>query len=63
MGLFFLGQVQAGGYVSALKAVPVILVLLLWARLLTWVDKDAPAAHLPRDLLARDLLPEPGSAR
>ena len=26
-----------------------LLVLLLWARLLTWIDKDAPAAHLPRD--------------
>jgi type II secretory ATPase GspE/PulE/Tfp pilus assembly ATPase PilB-like protein len=48
MGLFFLAEVQVGGYVSALKAIPVILVLLLWARLLTWVDKDAPAAHLPR---------------
>lgn len=52
MGLVFLAQVQAqvqvGGYVSALKTVPVILLLLLWARLLTWVDKDAPAAHLPR---------------
>ena len=47
MGLVFLA-VQVGGYVSALKTIPVILVLLLWARLLTWVDKDAPAAHLPR---------------
>jgi general secretion pathway protein E len=41
--------VEVGGYVSALKALPVLLVLLLWARFLTWVDKDAPAAHLPRD--------------
>ena len=48
MGLFFLAEVQVGGYVSALKTLPVILLLLLWARLLTWVDKDAPAAHLPR---------------
>ena len=48
MGLSFLGEVEVGGYVSALKTIPVILVLLLWARLLTWVDKDAPAAHLPR---------------
>ena len=48
MGLFFLAAVQVGGYVSVLKTIPVILVLLLWARLLTWVDKDAPAAHLPR---------------
>ena len=37
-----------GGYVSVLKTVPVLLLILLWARLLTWVDKDAPAAHLPR---------------
>src|SRR5439155_4793995 len=49
MGLAFVAAVEVGGYVSALKALPVLLVLLLWARLLTWVDKDAPAAHLPRD--------------
>jgi len=51
MGLSFLAEVQVGGYVSALKTIPVILVLLLWTRLLTWVDKDAPAAHLPRTAL------------
>ena len=39
MGLFFLAAVQVGGYVSVLKTIPVILVLLLWARLLTWVDR------------------------
>jgi type II secretory ATPase GspE/PulE/Tfp pilus assembly ATPase PilB-like protein len=49
MGLAFVAAVEVGGYVSALKALPVLLLLLLWARLLTWVDKDAPAAHLPRD--------------
>jgi type II secretory ATPase GspE/PulE/Tfp pilus assembly ATPase PilB-like protein len=43
-----LAAVEGGGYISILKAVPVVLVLLVWARLLTWVDKDAPAAHLPR---------------
>ena len=48
MGLAFLAQVQVGGYVSVWKAIPVLLVLLLWARLLTWVDKDTIAAHLPR---------------
>lgn len=40
--------VPGGDYVSAVKALPVLLVLLAWARLLTWIDKDAPAAHLPR---------------
>lgn len=47
MGLF-LAQVEVGGYVSALKVIPVLLLVLLWARLMTWADKDAPAAHLPR---------------
>jgi general secretion pathway protein E len=49
MGLAFVAAVEVGGYVSALKALPVLLVLLLWARLLSWVDKDATAAHLSRD--------------
>lgn len=40
--------VQAGGYVSPFKAIPVLILLALWARLLTWADKDAEAAHLPR---------------
>ena len=51
MGLSFLAQVQVGGYISPWKVIPVLLVLLLWGRLLTWVDKDSPAAHLPRETL------------
>lgn len=43
-----LAEVEVGGYVSFWKAIPVVLVFLLWARLLTWADKDADAAHLPR---------------
>jgi general secretion pathway protein E len=41
-------MVNAGGYVSIFKTVVLLLILLLWARLLTWADKDAPNAHLPR---------------
>src|SRR5947199_3953950 len=37
-----------GGYVSAVKAIPVIIVLMIWARLLTWIDKDSENARLPR---------------
>jgi type II secretory ATPase GspE/PulE/Tfp pilus assembly ATPase PilB-like protein len=37
-----------GGYVSTLKVIPALVILAVWARLLTWADKDAPAAHLPR---------------
>ncbi len=41
--------VEAGGYVSYWKAIPVVLLLLVWARMLTWIDKDADAAFLPRE--------------
>ncbi len=39
---------QFGQYVSGPKCIPLIIILLIWARLLTWIDKDAEAAHLPR---------------
>lgn len=52
MGFHVLMQVvPVGGYVSIWKVVPFLLVLVLWLRLLTWADKDAPAAHLPREML------------
>lgn len=40
--------VPVGGYISVWKIIVVLIVLLIWARLLTWTDKDAVAAHLPR---------------
>ena len=40
--------VPVGGYISVWKTIPVLLLLLVWARLMTWVDKDSEAAHLPR---------------
>jgi general secretion pathway protein E len=46
-----LAAVEPGGYVSILKVLPLLLILLIWTRLLTWVDKDAPAAHLPREII------------
>ncbi|HEX2972863.1 MAG TPA: ATPase, T2SS/T4P/T4SS family, partial [Tepidisphaeraceae bacterium] len=46
-----LAAFDLGGYVSVFKLIPVLLVLLGWARLATWIDKDAEAAHLPRELL------------
>src|SRR5690349_7775889 len=45
---FVAATIEGGGYISLIKVVPPVLVLLVWARLLTWMDKDAPAAHLPR---------------
>lgn len=43
--------VETGGYINILKLVPLILLLLVWARLMTWVDKDTVAAQLPRELM------------
>ena len=40
---------DAGGYISVLKILPVVVILFVWAKLLAWVDKDAHAAHLPRE--------------
>jgi type II secretory ATPase GspE/PulE/Tfp pilus assembly ATPase PilB-like protein len=51
MGVNFVvaaAQMSGGGYVSILKIVPAVLILWIWAKLLTWADKDAVAAHLPR---------------
>jgi hypothetical protein len=41
-------NVTVGGYVNLIKLVPAVLVLLLWARFLTWADKDAVVAHMER---------------
>jgi type II secretory ATPase GspE/PulE/Tfp pilus assembly ATPase PilB-like protein len=51
-----LADVQVGGYVSIWKSVLVVLVLLVWARVLTWIDKDSVVAHLPRQGLNLALL-------
>ena len=42
---------DVGGHVSLVKLIPVIVLLLLWARLLAWADKDAIVAHMPRESL------------
>jgi type IV pilus assembly protein PilB len=41
-------QIAGGGYINLFKVIPPLVLLLLWAKLLTWADKDAVAAHLPR---------------
>ncbi len=56
MGLVVLLTIPAGGYINPFKVLGVLIVLLIWTRLLTWVDKDAPAAHLPRQVLNSALI-------
>ncbi len=45
--LFLLG-VSAGPYTAWWKILPVFVVLLLWGRLVTWIDKDSVEVILPR---------------
>lgn len=48
MGASLLAADLFGAYTNAWKALPFLLVFLIWVRLLTWVDKDAKRALLPR---------------
>ncbi len=49
MGLSALvGAIQGGDYINVFKLIPPLVILFIWARLLTWVDKDTQDAHLPR---------------
>jgi type II secretory ATPase GspE/PulE/Tfp pilus assembly ATPase PilB-like protein len=47
----FLGTIQTGPYLNAFKMLPVVVLLLIWTRLMTWTDKDAVNCHLPREWL------------
>lgn len=46
-----LQSVQVGPFASGYKILALFIASLLWWRLLTWIDKDAPAARLPRELV------------
>jgi type II secretory ATPase GspE/PulE/Tfp pilus assembly ATPase PilB-like protein len=46
--MHMLAAVDYGWYINLWKVLALLLLVLLWARLLTWIDKDALAAHLPR---------------
>ena len=43
--------VEGGGYVSVWKILIALVILFVWTRLLTWVDKDTQNAYLPREPL------------
>src|SRR3954453_5313761 len=51
LSLLPLAAVEAGGYLSIWKMIPVLIILFVWMRMLTWVDKDAEAAYLPREAI------------
>src|SRR5262245_54405810 len=43
-----LAAIDYGWYINPWKVVVLLVLLMIWARLLTWTDKDSEAAHLPR---------------
>ena len=57
MGLQMLAtNLPVGGYINGWEVIPVVLVLLAWTKALSWVDKDAEAARLKRDLINTGLM-------
>lgn len=55
LAMVVLGAVEPAPYVNGLKLLPVLALLFVWARVLTWADKDSIAAHLPREPLMAGL--------
>jgi type II secretory ATPase GspE/PulE/Tfp pilus assembly ATPase PilB-like protein len=51
-----LAAVEPGGYLNGWKALPLLILLWIWARLLTWIDKDSEIAHLPRTAVNSGML-------
>lgn len=43
-----LAAVEAGAFISWWKLLPPVILLLFWAKLASWIDKDSDVAHLPR---------------
>ncbi|MGN6726762.1 MAG: ATPase, T2SS/T4P/T4SS family [Tepidisphaeraceae bacterium] len=41
--------VELGGYINGFKLIPIALISLIWLKLLSWADKDADDARLPRE--------------
>src|SRR3954465_14049549 len=46
-----MATIEVGQYVSVWKILPVVVIILIWARLLTWMDKAPIDAPLPRQML------------
>ncbi|HEY1921999.1 MAG TPA: ATPase, T2SS/T4P/T4SS family [Tepidisphaeraceae bacterium] len=51
MPLAALAVIQTGGYVSPWKVGIILVLLIIWAKLLTWIDKDSVEARLNRELV------------
>jgi type II secretory ATPase GspE/PulE/Tfp pilus assembly ATPase PilB-like protein len=51
MSVAALAAIQFGGYVNPYKVGVILVLLIVWVKLLAWIDKDAIDARLPRELV------------
>ena len=51
MSVAALAAIQFGGYVNPWKVGGIVVLLIVWLKLLSWIDKDAVPARLPRELV------------
>src|SRR5579862_2903435 len=51
MPLDVLATIQFGGFINPWKLAAPLILLIIWAKLLAWIDKDSPNAHLPREII------------
>src|SRR6187455_1699700 len=51
MHLMHVMAIEVGSYINLWKILPVLILLPIWARLMTWMDKDSIEGHLPRLML------------
>ena len=48
MSVAVLASIPMGSYINGFAVLAFVVVLLIWAKLLTWIDKDAPLCRMPR---------------
>jgi general secretion pathway protein E len=51
MSVAVLATIPLGSYINGFAVLALVIFLLVWAKILTWIDKDAPLCHLPRQLV------------
>ena len=49
MSWTFVAVGEYGGFLAPWKVIPLVIVAAVWLKLLTWADKDAKRAYLPRE--------------
>jgi type II secretory ATPase GspE/PulE/Tfp pilus assembly ATPase PilB-like protein len=55
MPLVFLAALQTGPFINPWKVVPPVVLLAIWVKLLSWIDKDGPEARLNREAINSSL--------